>query len=157
VPRLLGLKELGIEYRGPYGSEATYFFEDRVIGLHGDIARQGGGATSAHLVKGNTTSLFCGHTHRLGFSSRAIHTPKGVEVITAMEVGCACRLDGAVPGDSSPDWAHGYGWITCKDGRVFQSPMTIQGGVTLTPDGGLIQGIDCSPEIMQVLGEERLQ
>lgn len=151
VETLLDLARLGIEYRGPYGSESTYFFGDKVIGYHGDVVRQGGGLTSAAVVKGQACSIFFGHTHRLGFSSRALHSPDGVRVISAMEVGCACRLDGAVPGNSRPDWAHGYGWVVCREGQVFQTPMQILDGVTLTPRGERIQGEDPTEEISRIL------
>jgi hypothetical protein len=157
VPKLLGVSELGIEYMGPYGREATYFFGDRLMGHHGGIVRQGGGASTAAEIKGRTTSVFFGHTHRLGFSSRTTHTPNGVRVVTAMEVGCACRLDGVVPGEGSPDWAHGYGWASCTPEGVFQVPMLIMDGCTRAPDGHHIRGEDCGRQISEDLQDSRIR
>jgi hypothetical protein len=70
IPHLLGLDELGVKW---YPTEKPYQIGDLWYS-HGDILRSGAGATGRAKSTAMGGPVLIGHTHRLGFSPRTMHT-----------------------------------------------------------------------------------
>lgn len=151
IKNLLSLDALDVEYVQPYGR--PHWFKG-VRFQHGHLARSRGGQTAAAYLANATSSMVWGHTHRLELAQRAISTPKGRTLITAMSPGCLCRTDGAVPhGAGQPlDWQQGIGmvWHSEAQGAHFQL-VPIQGGAAVL-NGRLLIGEDRVDDLRRATG-----
>jgi hypothetical protein len=110
LENLLGLRDLDIQYVGPYGS--SWWLWDRIQLHHGSIVRSKGGQTTTAMLANSTHSQVVGHIHRREYACRTIDTQNGPRTIAAMSPGCLCRIDGAVPhagGSTVLDWQQGLG------------------------------------------------
>lgn len=114
LPGVLGLADLGIEWV-PYRSQVWLWGRVRLV--HGEVVRQGGGATAAAVLARETHSTVYGHIHRAEVAHRRVTGPEGEGYLWAMSPGCLCRTDGAVPG-STPrsDWQQGVGEVVAVEG-----------------------------------------
>lgn len=152
MARLLRLDELDIEWVGPYG--ADYWLWGSIRVTHGQTVRQGGGATSAAVLKGASWSEVFGHIHRLEYAEKTLHGPEGRRVISAMSPGCLCRLEpGVVPGfKQRQDWQTGVGvaWLDEMD-EAHMAAIPIRDGRLIWSDG-ILQGEDRAAEIAKQTG-----
>ena len=150
--KLLRLEELDIEWVGPYG--ADYWLWGSIRVTHGQTVRQGGGATSAAVLKGASWSEVFGHIHRLEYAEKTLHGPEGRRVISAMSPGCLCRLDpGIVPGfKQRQDWQTGVGvaWLDEME-EAHMAAIPIRDGRLIWSDG-ILQGEDRTAEIAKDTG-----
>lgn len=139
IEYLLSLEALDVEYLKPYG--ACHWYEG-VRFQHGHLARSKGGQTASAYLSNATSSMVWGHTHRLELAQRAISTPSGRKLVTAMSPGCLCRTDGAVPHGAGTqlDWQQGVGivWYSESHGTTMQLVPIQQGAAVL--NGRLIVG-----------------
>lgn len=149
--RLLRLSDLGYREVKPYGEETWVW--DRIRVHHGDVVRQGGGATVAAALKRATHSEVFGHVHRVEGASKVIHGPQGRRVVSVMTPGCLCRTDGAVPAASPRvDWQNGVGLAFLDEqGQEHLHALPIIDG-SLFWGGQLIQGRDRTAEIAAACG-----
>jgi len=117
--KLLALHQLDIEWVDDYPSDVSWLTTE--LGLeHGDKIRQGAGATAKAVVQGSYQSKVFGHAHRKELGGRTVHTSNGPVTILAYSPGCACRIDGVVPGRTKQqDWHRGFGIIDHAVGRLF--------------------------------------
>ena len=116
VPYLLGLDSLKINYASPY-PDAEVWINPEVRLIHGEIVRGKSLATaSAVLEQSNHTTVF-GHIHRAETASKRVRADGGGwKEITAFCPGCACHVDGRVPGSKqSANWNQGLGVVTYSD------------------------------------------
>lgn len=125
LPRLLGLKELGIDW--------VPYWEDEHIGkatiLHGNIVRSKGGYTAQAYIDKYGETVISGHTHRLAVVGR---TQSG-ETKWAIETGSLCKRKMAVPylREGQADWQQGFAVIGVdKDNVLFPSAFPIIDGKT---------------------------
>lgn len=141
IERLLSLKDLDVEYLGPYGE--SFWLWDEIRVHHGNVVRQRGGATVTAMLNNTSHSQIVGHIHRLELAQRAIQTSGGRKVITAMSPGCLCRTDGAVPnaGGSMLDWQQGLGIVYKTESGVSMQTVAIVDGEAVL-NGQVLRGED---------------
>ena len=154
IPRLLQLDSLNIEYVGPYPQD--WWLWDRIQLAHGQT--HGRGVTNKLALK-KGFSMVKGHGHGLETAYRRVDTPQGLKVISVMQPGCLCRIDGAVPGVTTrPDWQHGVGFAVydeaTKQEHLWASP--IHDGRMIF-EGRVIEGADRAVEIATATGHRQLQ
>jgi hypothetical protein len=115
IQSLLSLDTLGIEWIGDYPNDDSWL-NDNLCLKHGDVVRQAPGDSSKAVVMSGDTSTIFGHTHRLEQASRTRWTRDGAEFMTAVSVGCTCRLDGLVPGrKAKQQWQQGFAMVDYGD------------------------------------------
>jgi len=129
VPTLLGLRDLGVEYSGPYGKRIEI---DGVIYTHGDKYAKWGGATAAKYLQEYPRSVVFGHCHKAELAHR-----RWVDgtINFAMSPGTLARCDGIVPGHTHPDWMQAVG--TVEDGAVA-GIIPVGGKVVRIPGAGKV-------------------
>lgn len=128
VERLLALHTLGIEYINHYPDNG-YWLNDNVFIVHGDLVRAGPGDTAKALVNKQAFTTIFGHIHRRESVTRRMKAHDGDMIYTAFCPGCACRIDGAVPGSKSDQqWQNGIAIIeyTQTDENII--PIAISDG-----------------------------
>lgn len=132
VPRLLALHNLKIDYIGGY-PDADLWLSDNCIITHGATVKSGPGATVGAEVKDNHVTMIHGHIHRHERASRTIHERYDQRVIQAVCPGCACHVDGRVPGVSAKqNWQQGVAVIRHDEkGRCIVSVAEIYDGECL--------------------------
>lgn len=128
VSNLLRLKELGIEYVGPYGEELWLWDEVRIH--HGNVVRSEPGATVQSVLKTADYSEVFGHIHRVeGPVYKTIHGPGGTREIFVLTPGTLSRIDGAVPPGRRANWQQGFAYITRdEDGNIWPRAVRIRDG-----------------------------
>lgn len=112
LPHLLGLGDLGICFIGGYPDGISW--DAGVAMMHGTIVGGKSGATAAKYLEDFNFSVIFGHAHRQEFAVKRITDKSGETAeIFAYSPGCACRIDGVVPGSSRfSNWQQGAGAMT---------------------------------------------
>jgi hypothetical protein len=133
VEYLLRLRELQVEYVGPYG---THFWCDGVRYMHnGRRYGSKGGQTVAKLLEDYPDeNTFSGHTHRAEFAVRTRRRREGRSTHWAAVAGTGARIDESVPGADDPDWQNSAGavWWPCQPALyLIESGMVSIDGVML--------------------------
>lgn len=108
-PKLFKVSECGFKWK-PYGHSVDL---GRLTVTHGDMVRQGSGASAkAHFGKYGS-SVMIGHTHRMGVyfktDKRGVHG--------AYENGCLCKLTPEYA--HFPDWQQGFSVVHVGEGGWF--------------------------------------
>ncbi len=125
--RLLALHELGIQWVPGYPNDVTW------LGLamqcqHGSVARiKDFATTTALLQQGENCHQAAGHIHRDEMTSLLLESPMGERrTITGYCPGCACHVDGRVPGRKSKrKWRKGFGHVMWHGQHVAIEHMPI--------------------------------
>jgi hypothetical protein len=111
IPRLLSLHTLKVNYIEGYPDNWKWLNERTMI-RHGDVVRSTPGGTAAAVVNKTTYTTIFGHIHRRELVARNIQTAQGHAIQTAFCPGCACHIDGRVPGSKADDqWQQGLAVI----------------------------------------------
>lgn len=128
VPYLLGLEELNIDYRASY-PDGSFWLNEKLEFIHGDIVRQGGGETAKAVLKDANHSVCYGHIHRFEHKCYTVHKRSGVsEVRHAFSPGTIARIDGAVPAQSKRnDWQQGLAVVDYTDSDFWVDMLPING------------------------------
>lgn len=130
VPSLLSMPELGIEYKAGYPNNETWQGPVRII--HGDIARNAPGSTTAALVAGAQESTVQGHIHRIEQASKTINIRGKTRHIQGVSPGCLCRVDYVVPGHKhGQQWQQGIGVVEWDGDHSTISTIPIRDGVAI--------------------------
>lgn len=128
VPRLLALHQLDIEYVDGYPDNG-YFLNKNVFIAHGDVVRSAPGATANELSKRQAFTTIFGHIHRRELVSRRQKTNGEDQVYSAFCPGCACHVDGRVPGSKSTDqWQQGIAVVEYTEDAETIIPIAIRDG-----------------------------
>ncbi len=128
IERLIPMEKLGVEYKVGYPANG-YWLNANVFMEHGDVVRSAAGATAGAVINKSTYTTVFGHIHRRELVSRRIQTRDGDAFQTAFCPGCACRVDGVVPGSTPKDqWQQGLGLIEYTDDRENIIPIAVQNG-----------------------------
>jgi len=128
IERLIPMDRLGVEYKVGYPANG-YWLNANVFIEHGDVVRSAAGATAGAVINKSTYTTVFGHIHRRELVSRRIQTRDGDAFQTAFCPGCACRVDGSVPGSTSKDqWQQGLGLIEYTDDTENIIPIAVQNG-----------------------------
>ena len=154
VPNLLGLDSLGIDYLGPYpGGEVWLNHAVRII--HGKKVVGKPGRTATAVVENSNHSTLFGHIHRSESATKKVRGDFGSwKWIEAVCPGCACHVDGRVPGsENSHNWGQGLGRVYYhEDGRHFADGIRIENGVAVF-NGDVIEARDRAGEMESVIAE----
>lgn len=128
VDRLMAFHKLGVEYITGY-PDNKYWLNKNVLVRHGDVVRAGPGDTAKAVVNKTTYTTIFGHIHRRELVSRRIQSREGDVIQTAFCPGCACHVDGRVPGSKSDDqWQQGIAVIEHTDDAETILPIPIENG-----------------------------
>ena len=128
VARLLALHSLNIEYVDHYPDNG-YWLNDNVFITHGDLVRSGPGDTAKAIVNKQAFTTVFGHIHRRESVTRRLKTHEGDLIYSAFCPGCACRIDGNVPGSKSGDqWQNGIAIIEYTKDSENIIPIEISDG-----------------------------
>ena len=152
VPRLLALDTLDIDYVPGYpGGE--YWLWNKVRAYHGHIARKGGGASTAAVIRDASNHTLFGHIHRTEMCAKTQTHATGRNVIYSMTPGTIARIDGVVPGATKrSDWQQGLGIVYMSpQEQIHMRLLTINEGMCVL-DGAMLHGEDRVDEIRKATG-----
>lgn len=128
VPRLLALHQLQVEYVGGYPDNG-YWLNRNVFISHGDVVRSAPGATANEISKRQAFTTIFGHIHRRELVARRMKLNEGDLIYSAFCPGCACHIDGRLPGSSSTQqWQQGIAVIEYTENDETIIPISIQDG-----------------------------
>jgi hypothetical protein len=114
VPRLLGLKEMDIEWVGDYPNGYFQFGNARF--RHGNVAKANPGSTAQAVINKTVISTFFGHIHRYELLSRTMDGMDGL--IWSGSPGCATSMT-ITPGvTANSNWSTGAFLVSFEEGRV---------------------------------------
>ena len=148
MPSLLGFPALNINYIGNY-PESEHWINNQVVIRHGDIARQGSGATASAIAKTATYTEIFGHIHRFEWAVRTEHRNGKTNYIQSFSPGCLCKIDGTVPGKSArPNWQQGIAIINYNDDECYIDPIMIKDGEAFYQDKKYI-GQDYTEQLIE--------
>lgn len=128
VARLLALHTLGISYVDNYPDNG-YWLNENIFITHGDLVRGNPGDTAKAISTKQAFTTIFGHIHRRESVTRRLKTNGEDLIYTAFCPGCACRIDGAVPGSKSDQqWQNGIAIIEYTEKGENIIPISISQG-----------------------------
>jgi predicted phosphodiesterase len=142
IPNLLRLAELDITYRDAY-PVAHVWINDYLRAEHGTKVNSNGSTAQKYMNETPHISRAFGHTHRLEALSRTTYDRQGKLRSMAINPGCLCRVDGAVPSVHGAigaggrpatvyeDWQNGVAVIRYTDDEFFVDLVQIEDGHTV--------------------------
>lgn len=133
VPWLLNFEELNIEYIEGW-PDNVYRIGDVKI-LHGDIVSSEPGQTVGKMLQKYGASTVFGHIHRREYAENSAWSDSldDYKRIFAYSPGCLCRVDGAVPGSTTPNnWRQGMGLLVTDEHDSFIIDIPFSQGRFLT-------------------------
>ena len=152
VPKLLALHELHVNYIGNYPDD-MYWVNRNVAVEHGNTVRGGAGDTAKAVVNKTTYTTIFGHIHRREMVSRRISIRDGYANQTAFCPGCACHVDGRVPGSSMKDnWQNGFAVLEYTEESENIIPIAVNDGAAVY-NGKVYRGRDVEEKINGMLME----
>lgn len=108
LPNLLALDKLGINWQGGYPDNMEWLSNELAV-FHGDVALSTPGATARKLTDKKRCKLIFFHIHRQEMVVQTWNTKDGLFIAYSYSPGCACHIDGRVPGAKSDDnWQQGF-------------------------------------------------
>ena len=142
MPYLLRLNELDVTYHDAYPN-AHVWVNDVLRAEHGDKVNSKGSTAQRYLADTPHVSRLFGHTHRQEVVQRTTWDRAGKIKSAAINPGCLCRVDGAVPsvhgsiganGQPSTvyeDWQQGAAIIRYTDDQFFVELVQFEDGMTV--------------------------
>lgn len=142
LPHLLRLDELDITYQDAYPN-AVVWINNILRAEHGTKVNSSGSTAQKYLAETPHISRLFGHTHRQEIVQRTTWDRMGKIRTQAVNPGCLCRVDGAVPGVHGSigvtgrpavvheDWQQGAAIIRYTDDQFFTELVQFDDGVAL--------------------------
>lgn len=142
LPYLLRLEELRVTYYDAYPN-AHVWINNNLRAEHGTKVNSNGSTAQKYLNDTPHVSRLFGHTHRQEVVQRTTWDRMGKIRSQAINPGCLCRVDGAVPGVHSSigangksatyyeDWQQGAAVIRYTDDDFFVELVQFDEGKTL--------------------------
>jgi len=129
MPKLLALDSLGVEWVGGYPKGQTWLNDGLVVD-HGERASSTPGGTARATVEEQNVAAIFFHAHRREWVSRTVRVRGGQRTIEAFCPGCACHVDGRVPGQGKARWQQGLALVDYEaGGEDFAiAPIRVSGG-----------------------------
>ena len=155
IQYLLALDSLGVKWSGDYPNDLEWLNDELAL-CHGDVARGAPGATARAMIDKKRCGTIYGHTHTTEMLVKCFQAREGSINAVGFCPGCACHIDGRVPG-SSPDrnWQQGIAIVDYDDGASYTiTPIPINDGTAIW-DGKLWTGHDRSDEIREAFPDYR--
>jgi hypothetical protein len=157
VERLLALHGLHIGYHRHY-PDGKKWLTPRLVYIHGNLARGGPGDTAKAMVGRYNVFVVFAHIHRRELVSMKNVWQDGMTIHTAFCPGCACRIDGIVPGSNEEtQWQQGLGVVEYvpdePDVDPHFIPVEIHEG-RMIYDGQVFEARERDAEIESLLQEK---
>lgn len=144
IPFLLRLDDIQVNYYDAWPANRLWL-TNRLYAQHGNKVRSGGSTAAAYTNAEPHLSTIFGHTHRLEIQSKTVTDRFGKIKSRAINPGCLCRVDGAVPSVNGAIGADGHSvtnWENWQQGLVvlytqgddkdfFASTVEIEEGVAI--------------------------
>jgi predicted phosphodiesterase len=142
IPYLLRLDDLNVTYYDAYPN-AHVWINNNLRAEHGTLVNSKGSTAQRYLNETPHVSRLFGHTHRQEVVQRTTWDRMGKIRSQAINPGCLCRVDGAVPGvhssigaDGKPatyyeDWQQGAAVIRYTEDEFFVELVQFDDGKTL--------------------------
>jgi len=132
VPKLLALHKLGVDWIGGYSDDIAWLGENIKV-IHGSTMRGKPMGTVTEALKQGRYHVVVGHIHRDEMVSESRITPGGPNrQITGYCPGCACHVDGRVPGsNSNSNWRQGIGIIEWSGRYISITHIPVHNGVAV--------------------------
>ena len=142
IPYLLRLDELCVQYQDAYPN-AHVWVNNILRAEHGTKVNSNGSTAQKYLNETPHVSRLFGHTHRQEVVQRTTWDRVGKIRTQAINPGCLCRVDGAVPGvhgsvgaSGKPasfyeDWQQGAAVIKYTDDQFFVELVQFDEGMTV--------------------------
>jgi hypothetical protein len=129
---LLGLGKMGMEWVAGYPEDICWL-GNAMQTRHGQIARSKALSTVTALLRGATVNQAVGHVHRDEMVSETFIGSDGrVDFVTGYCPGCACHIDGRVPGStSSSNWRQGVGIVEYSGRQVTITHIPVHDGLAI--------------------------
>lgn len=134
LPRMLALDKLNINYVDGYkNGSSRKWLNDNISFTHGNLAKANPGSTAGAMVGKNYSTTIFGHIHRRELATKTIPLRDGHVLATAFCPGCACHVDGRVPGSrEDSQWQQGLVVVEySEDGGHHIVPVEIDSGVSI--------------------------
>ena len=134
MPRMLALDKLHIGYIDGYkNGSSKKWLNDKICLTHGDIARSTPGSTAAATSERHYMTTVFAHKHSRELASKTVTLRDERFVTTAFCPGCACHVDGRVPGSKEDSqWQQGIGIVEYTDAGAYHIiPVEINDGVAI--------------------------
>lgn len=157
IERMLALDKLHIKFIGGYkDGTAKYWLTDTIVLQHSNIAKSGSGDTAKDFAGKYVFTNIFGHVHRRELVSKKMRMDQdNWRTYTAFCPGCACHIDGRVPGSTEDSqWQQGLGVIEFSKEDANRPPHIIPVEVTdgiAIYDGQIFEAADNENEIEEVL------
>jgi hypothetical protein len=150
IERLLALGELKVNYIKGFPDNVKWLNRNVLI-RHGDVVRGGSGDSAKAIINRTTYTTIFGHIHRREYISRRIKSRDGDVIQHAICPGCACHIDGRVPGSSSDNqWQQGLAVVEYTDTIENIIPIAIDEGTAIY-DGQVFKARDRDKEINKMI------
>lgn len=128
VPRLLAFHTIHVDYVSGYPDNG-YWLNRNVYITHGDLVRSTPGGTANAITTRQAFTTIFGHIHRRESVTRRMKGHDGDLIYTAFCPGCACHIDGRVPGSKSDQqWQNGLAVIEYTEDGEHIIPISIRDG-----------------------------
>jgi metallophosphoesterase superfamily enzyme len=148
--RLLALESLKVNYIKGYPDNGKWLNKNVLI-RHGDVVRAGAGDSAKAVINKTTYTTIFGHVHRRELVSRRIKSRDGDIIQNAICPGCACHIDGRVPGSTSEQqWQQGLAVVEYTDVIENIIPISVDEGVAIY-DGKIYKARNRDAEINRML------
>jgi len=122
IESMLGLKELDIDYLGPYPS-GGYWLNSNLQMIHGNKTGAKSGQTAMKMLDQLRASLMQGHVHRQECAHVTNHSQEKIVTYGAYSLGCLARIDGMVPSKTDQvNWQQGFALVDYNE-DLFQVNM----------------------------------
>lgn len=154
VQRLLALHQIGVKWIGDYPAD----FQDlnlKLRLLHGKTYRSAPGATAQAVAKESDGTQVFGHIHRVEWVTVSRRDENDtVYPVVGFSPGCACHLDGRVPGQKRPNWQNGCAIIEYEVGGTLFSiapflfaddHVIFQGDLLCAGDDDVLRAVEQTP------------
>lgn len=153
IERLLALHALHVNYIKGYPDNKKWLNRNVLI-RHGDVVRANPGDTAKAVVTKTTYTTVFGHVHRRELVSRRIAGREGDVIQTAFCPGCACHIDGRVPGSASDaQWQQGLAVIEYTDDFESIVPIPIENGRAIYR-GRVLEARDRTDEVETMIARQ---
>lgn len=128
VRSLLQLDELGVGWVGGYPDELQWLNDEFAV-CHGDVAQKAPGSTARATLDDKRAKVVFFHAHRIEMASMVWRTSSGPMAAFAFCPGCACHVDGRVPGSKKGcNWTQGFAIVDYDDRMASVQAIPVEDG-----------------------------
>jgi len=155
IQYLLALDSLDVKWSGDYPNDMEWLNDELAL-YHGDVARGAPGATARAMIDKKRCGTIYGHTHTTEMLVKRFQARERSINAVGFCPGCACHIDGRVPG-SSPDrnWQQGIAIVDYDDESNYTiTPIPINDGMAIW-NHQVWTGVDRGDEIREAFPDYR--